>query len=149
MSEQRIEASAATCIVGCKLPHGLVLEIRANDGARIVHTLNGTNAARIVGANGAGVGYGLTDGIPTEFMTEWLKRNARHPAVVNGAIFMHTSAKGAEARAREGAKITTGIEPIDPILDARAKGLTVDREAETAYRRQIAVNPERGRQIVE
>jgi hypothetical protein len=127
----------------------LQLRIKHEDGSVVAYILKGTNAARIVGPNGAGVGYGLTDGIPTEFMTEWLKRNAKHPAVANGSIFMHTSEKGAMARAREGREIRTGIEPIDPMQDAQARGLTVDKEAEASYRRQIAENPMRNRQIVE
>lgn len=143
------EVSASTCIVACKLPHGLVMTILANDGAKITYELKGTNANRIVGVNGCGVGFGLTDNIPTEFMTEWLKRNAKHPAVLNGSVFMHTSEKGAVAAAKERAKVMTGLEPIDPILAARANGLTIDKEAETAYRRQMAENPARGRQIVE
>jgi hypothetical protein len=155
VSDNKPEASATTCIVGCKLPHGLKLEIKVNDGAVVSHTLKGTNASRIVGANGAGVGYGLTDGIPTDFMLEWFKRNEKHPAVTNGSIFMHTSEKSAVARAREGREIRTGIEPIDPMQDPRfvretdTKKLVLDKDAEASYRKQKLENPARGRQIVE
>lgn len=144
MSENKPEASPTTCIVGCKLPHGLTLELRTDDGKVVgKHTLKGSNAARIVG------GYGLTEGVPIAFMEEWLKRNADHSAVKAGSVFIHTNTRGAEARAKEGRNIRTGLEAIDPILDARAKGLTVDREAETLYRRQMAENPMRNRQQVE
>lgn len=150
MSEAKPEASATTCIVGCKLPHGYKLELfsdpKKTGGVTQVlesFTVKGNNAARIVG------GYGITAGVPREFFTEWLRRNAKLPAVVNGAIFMHVDVESAEARAKEGREIRTGIEPIDPIMDARAKGLTVDKEAAAAYRKQQAENPMRNRQHVE
>jgi hypothetical protein len=144
MSEVKPEAAPTTCIVGCKLPHGLTLELRTDDGKVVgKHTLKGNNAARIVG------GYGLTENIPIDFMNEWLKRNAEHAAVKSHAVFIHTNLRGAEARAKEGRELKTGLEPIDPLLDARAKGLTVDKEAEANYRRQRAENPVRNRQQVE
>lgn len=137
------EASPTTCVVGCKLPHGLKLELRNESGVVQAHTLKGANDTRIVG------GYGLTDGIPTSFMTTWLERNAKHPAVVNGAIFMHDSVRGAESCAREFRELRTGIEAIDPIADARAKGLEIDKDAAAKYRKQQAENPHRNRQRVE
>jgi len=137
------EASATTCVVGCKLPHGLKMQLRSKDGTIAEFTIKGTNASRIVG------GYGLTEAIPTEFMAEWLKRNAKHPAVVNGSIFMHSDGRNAEARAREGREIKTGIEPLDPIEHAKKFKLEPDAEAIKAYREQKANNPARGRQIIE
>lgn len=137
--------SPTTCIVGCKLPHGLQCELRSEDGKKVVakFTMKGTNDARIVG------GYGLTDGVPTEFMVEWLKRNSEHPAVVSGAIFMHDNVKGAESRAKEFRKLTTGMEAIDPLKDNKKHGLVIDKEAEAAYRKQVAENPARNRQQIE
>lgn len=141
------EASATTCVVGCKLPHGLHLELKGSEGV-VRHTLKGNNAARIIG------GYGITDGIPTEFMTQWLKKNAKHPAVIAGAIFMHNTVEGAVARAKEGREIRTGCEAIDPIAQAKRfslnNGPSEEREtAEAAYRKQVAENPVRNRQVVE
>lgn len=140
-----LESGATTCIVGCKTPHGLVCQLFSEDGKRVIasHTIKGMNSVRIVG------GYGLTDGIPTEFMTEWLKRNAEHPAVANGSVFIHTSVRGAEARAKEGRAIRTGLEAINPLADGKKHGIVVDKESEAAYRKQVAENPMRDRQIVE
>ena len=109
------------------------------------YTVKGMTDARIVG------GYGLTHGVPIDFMTEWLKRNPRHPAVVNGSIFMHDTTKGAEARAREGREIATGLGAIDPLSksDKRRKGVTLDKDGEAAYKKQIAENPVRNVQQVE
>lgn len=140
---QSVEASADTCIVGCKLPHGLHLDLRNRDGSTTRYTLKGANAARIVG------GYGFTDGIPTTFMEEWLKRNAKHPAVIQGAIFMHKDKASAEARAREGRDIRTGLEPLDPVAESKKRGIEMDPEAVKNYELAKKQNPVRDRQIVE
>lgn len=138
-----LEGSPNTCIVGCKLPHGLHLELKAKDGRVRRFTLKGNNDSRIVG------GYGLTDGVPTEFMTEWLRRNAEHPAVKNGMVFMHNDPRSAEAHAKERRGILTGLEPLDPIAEVKNKRIQLDAEGEKAYRKQVAENPMRNRQIVE
>lgn len=138
------EASASTCIVGCKLPHGLHLDLRRKgDSQPTRYTLRGANAARIIG------GYGITDGIPRDFMEEWLKRNEKHPAVLAGAIFMHKDVASAEARAREGAPIRTGLESLDPIEQAKRRGIEMDPAAVQAYEAAKRENPVRDRQIVE
>jgi hypothetical protein len=144
------EASATTCIVGCKLPHGIIVELfagKVGSDFRSVwkQKLNGMNAARIVG------GYGLTEGVDRDRFTEWLKRNANHPAVVNRAIFMHTDAASARDVAKEGREIRTGLEAINP-LDKSTKSqfkIALDEEGEKAYRKQVAENPVRERQIQE
>lgn len=142
--------TAGVCTVGCKLPHGLTIELFAEDGKRVVwrQTLNGNNDSRIVG------GYGLTPNVSTEHMEEWIKRNAEHPAVLNGSIFMQTGGKSAEARAKEGRKIKTGLEPVHPIEDAARFKMDLGpqdekQKHEAAYRKQVAENPVRNRQIVE
>lgn len=149
------EATATTCIVGCKLPHGLKLELfdkrASTDGKGVpltrklvaVQIVKGNNAARIVG------GYGLTENVPTAFMIEWLKQNAEHPAVSSGAIFMHNNGDGALARAKDGRGISTGLEAIDPIAEAKKFRLEAEPDDVAAYRQQVATNPDRNRQIVE
>lgn len=130
--------------VGCKLPHGLILELKTNDGfAR--HTLKGANAARIVG------GYGITENVPADFMAQWLKKNARHAAVVNGSIFIHSDAKSAEAMAKERQDIATGLEAIDPVKAGMLRGADgeVDKVALTNFNKLRAENPDRNRQRVE
>jgi hypothetical protein len=141
----KLETSATTCIVGCKLPHGLVCQLFSEDNKSVVEsfTIKGANDSRIVG------GYGLTQGVPTAFMMEWLKRNAKHPAVANGNIFIHTNVKSAEARAKDMREQRSGLEAINPIADAKKHGLAVDPVAEAAYKKQVQENPLRDRQIVE
>lgn len=145
------QASPNTCIVACKLPHGLKLELwdkPAGSKVRSVvgsFTLKGSNASRTVG------GYALTEGIPTEFMAAWFKQNGEHPAVKNGSIFMHSGVRDAEAQAKDGREIRTGLEAIDPLNGATQKrfGIGMDREGEAAYRKQVAENPMRDRQQAE
>lgn len=132
------------CTVGCKLANGLILDLKMG-GENVRHTLNGANAARIVG------GHGITENIPTEFMEQWLKKNARHPAVVNGSIFMHGDTKSVESMARERRDQETGLAPIDPVKSGMLKGKDgeVDAEALKNYNALKATNPERNRQRVE
>lgn len=139
------QASATTCIVGCKLPHGLHMQLRDPRTKTVVeaHVAKGNNAARIVG------GYGLTEAIPTEFMSKWLKQNENHPAVVNGSIFVSDTGRNAEARAREGRELKTGIEALDPIAHAKKFKLEPDAEAVKAYNLQKLQNPVRDRQQVD
>lgn len=133
--------------VGCKLPHGLRMELKAKDGAITqAFTVVGANHARIIG------GYGITEMVPADFVTEWLRRNAKHPAVVNGSIFVHADTKSAEAMAKErGNDIVTGLEAIDPVKTGMLKGADgeVDKAALKKYNEAKAQNPERNRQRAE
>ena len=151
MSTTDPKKSPTTCIVGCKLPHGLVLELFETDkDGKVIrvtgrHTLKGANDSRIYG------GYGLTDNIPTDFMEEWFKRNAKHPAVVNHSIFMHSDVNSARSRAKDGRDVNSGlgsINPLDKSTQSRFK-IHMDKDGENAYRRQLAENPVRNRQIQE
>lgn len=141
----KIETAAKTVAVGCKLPCGLVLELVTNDGIKVRHTLKGANASRIIG------GYGITENIPAEFMERWLKKNAKHPAVVNGSIFYHTDVKGAEATAKERRDLVTGLEAIDPVKAGmlRNEQGEPDKAALAAYNELKSKNPDRNRQQVE
>src|ERR1044071_7390126 len=102
-------SSAKVVAVGCKLPHGLHLDLKRNDGSSERVTLKGANDARIVG------GYGITENVSAEFMTKWLEKNKKQQAVANGSIFIHADVKSAESKAKERRGVVTGIEPIDPI----------------------------------
>jgi hypothetical protein len=141
----KIEAAVKVVAVGCKIPTGLHLDLVANDGAKIRHTLKGANAARIVG------GYGITENIPVEFMERWLKKNSRHPAVLSGAIFYHTDVNGAKATAKERCDLVTGLEPIDPLKTGMLRGPDGenDRAAVADYNELKSKNPDRNRQQVE
>lgn len=140
------DSATGVVTVGCKLPNGLHLDLKANDGAIVRHTLKGANAARIVG------GYGITENIPDDFMKAWLKKNAKHPAVISGAVFIHNDTKSAEtiAKERSGA-VTTGLEPVDPLKNGMLKGADgeLDKSAVALYNEQRNKNPSRNSQRVE
>lgn len=131
--------------IGCKLPHGLIIEARNNDGEMQRVTLNGANAARIVG------GYGITEAVPAAVWNAWLKRNAKFPAVINGQVFIHTDLKSAESIARERRDVRSGFEAIDPVQNGMLKGPhgENDSDALLAYKKQVNENPDRNRQRVE
>lgn len=133
-----------TVTVGCKLPHGLILDLKVG-GELVRHTLKGANAARIIG------GYGITENIPADFMEQWLKKNAKHPAVANGSIFLHNDTKSAESIARERREIDTGLGAIDPIKSGMLRG--EDGKDDTAalanYNKLKRENPARNAQIQE
>lgn len=132
-------------IVGCKLPHGLILELKRPNGDVERVTIAGMNNKRIVG------GYGLTPNVPKEFWDTWLKKNHRHAAISNGTLFIHTDGKSAESMAKERRDVTSGFEAIDPLKNGMLKGPDgqVDEEAAKVYRQQMNENPDRNRQQVE
>lgn len=140
MTEPKNEGTKVVT-VGCNLSNGLHLDLKGKDGP-VRFTLKGRNAARIYG------GFGITEGIPEDFMREWLKRNAKHPAVVNGSIFVHEDAASAQDIGKERREIRTGLEPIDPVRSGMLKteGGSDDAKALKDYREAQQKNPDRNRQ---
>ncbi len=59
-------------------------------------------------------GYALTHGVDAEFFNRWLEQNQTLDAVRNGLIFAHAQVSSVRAQAKDGARIRTGLEPIDP-----------------------------------
>lgn len=141
-----------TCIVGCKLPHGLDidLDVKKDDKGVMIDskrmTLKGANAVRILG------GYGVTRGVPKASFLQWLKDHATTPFILNGSVFMVTDEASARDRAKEGGD-ATGLEQIDPLKSKKATGLQPlgedDKAAAQALAAQRAENPLRHRQIDE
>jgi hypothetical protein len=139
------ENSTGYVIVGCKLPHGLIISARNSSGDVVSVTLKGANAARIIG------GYGITEAVPKDLWDAWLKKNHKHAAVLNGSVFIHDDAKSAESIAKERRDVPSGFESIDPLKNGMLKGADgqVDEEAAKTYRQQMGENPDRNRQIRE
>lgn len=121
-----------TVVVGCKLPHGIVLQACTmvetdepmRDGSRRVmkaHRLPETftvagNSYPEGGALRARIEYGfaLTYGVPRKLWEAWLKDNKDTPMVKNGLIFAHGSDRSTTAEAREKEKVRSGFERLDP-----------------------------------
>lgn len=89
--------------VGCKLPHGLHLDV---DGVRI--SVNGLNSTEIVG------GHGLTPGVPKAFWERWKAEHADFVPLQRGFIFAQGKTDSAIAEAKDRKDEKTGFEGLDP-----------------------------------
>ena len=106
-----------TITIGCKLPHGLHLDVHTEGQAKKRVTVKGNNSSLVIG------GYGITDGVPKEHWEAWLEQHKSHPAVTNSLIFAHTQTNSVKARALEQAELKNGLEGMDP--KNMGKGLEV------------------------
>jgi hypothetical protein len=90
--------------IGCRLPHGLHLDVGTGK-ARVRVTLNGMNKTRIIG------GCGVTP-VPKDHWDAWRKIYPDHPAVESGAIFVTKSQAEAEAEGEIRRNQKTGFEGV-------------------------------------
>ena len=100
-------SSTATVTVGCKLPHGLILDLAEPGQPERRVVIAGKNRARIIG------GYGLTPGVPKDFWDEWLAKHQALSFVKQGLVFAHKTEASAVAEAKEKSELRTGFEEID------------------------------------
>lgn len=106
----------AKVIVGCKLPHGIVLENPLDPAQKV--TLNGLNKIEIIGATHA------TTEVDAEFWDLWEKSNPDFAALKSGAIFVAKTAAEAKSIAKEYAKEKTGFDKLIP--DAKENGVKTE-----------------------
>lgn len=127
-------------VIGCKLPHGLVMEIvepGKDDtgkfgtmpgpvGTRV--TLNGAHSVpRSKGALGEYPSlkvypYGLTV-VDEAFWKAWHARHKDFSFVKDGLVFVAADQKAAMAMAKERVgSVSTGLEPLSPAADDKSKG---------------------------
>lgn len=108
-SKQMATEKQTTVTVGCKLPHGLHLDLYDTEGnLQARETIVGLNQAEVVG------GHGITMGVPKAHFDEWMRRNKNSAAVKNELIFAHESAQNTIAQANANAKNKSGFEGLDP-----------------------------------
>jgi hypothetical protein len=107
---------AQTLSVGCKLPHGINMDI---EGKRV--TLAGTNSSLVIG------GHGITENVDKEFFDKWMDMHKESPMVKDGYIFANEKTNNVKAEATEKAKRKNGFEGIDP--DNPGKGIKPDAAA--------------------
>lgn len=106
--------------VGCKLPHGIHLDIRTAGEAVQRVTLKGTNsltAGAIIRPSMIG-GYAITENVPKEFFEHWMEKHKEHPAVKNNLIFAHIQVASVKDMAEERNEISNGLDPINPAKPA-------------------------------
>ncbi|QNT78274.1 hypothetical protein [Entomobacter blattae] len=116
----------AKVIVGCKLPNGLVIDIK---GKGRVH-LQGSNAASLASspalynprtAESAPEAVGLTM-VEETFWKSWCAQMKGFPPLENGLIFAATKKRDVLAEAKEKSAIKTGLDrmekPKPPVVGA-------------------------------
>lgn len=124
--------------VGCKLPHGLILELfepepplpengiinpmnlRLRPRTRAKVTLRGANSVRndmtLRGLSQLQYPFGITS-VDAAFWEEWSRLHADYTPLVRGLIFVVDREKLFPAAARERADETTALEPLNPIAE--------------------------------
>ena len=96
--------AAKTVTIGCRLPHGIVLDHPLDPTKKV--ELNGKNKALIIGAD-----YGTAD-VDGEFWETWKTVHKDFPALKSGAIFEAKNAAEAASVAKELKDEPTGFEAM-------------------------------------
>jgi len=147
-NDQTVQRQAATgtttVFVACNLPNGLQLqhcrEIEVEEASPSGHhkvkrfikvgkiyTVRGPRIPTGVAPSFPIVGgYAITPGIPKDFWDEWVRQNHDADYLALGdehknkapSLFAAENASGIEGRARGYAKARSGLEPLDPEMDA-------------------------------
>lgn len=123
------QKSSKTIAVGCKLPHGLIMQLdrliedKATDGAVVRKYVPVGEEVRLNGANTSNVigGYGITENVDADFFDKWLAQKMEHAFIREGLVFAMPTVSGVQDRAREQAAVKSGFEPLNP--DKPAPGI--------------------------
>jgi hypothetical protein len=92
--------------IGCKLPHGIILEQPKNPKHKV--EIQGLNKVSIIGAP-----YKVNE-VDAEFWEQWVANNKEYGPFKSGAIFVAKTEPDLKAVAKELQKEKTGLEPLDP-----------------------------------
>lgn len=96
----------AKVTIGCKLPHGLILQHPANPDRKV--RLNGLKDSKIIGATF------ITTEIDAEFWAIWKKSYSDFQPLKTGAVFEASNQAEADAIGKELEGEKTGLEPLSP-----------------------------------
>lgn len=99
-----VEVGSTRVVIGCKLPHGLILDHPLDPSKKV--EINGLNRSLIIGAT-----YATTE-VDGEFWETWKTVHKEFPALKSGAIFEAANASELAAVAAELEDETTGFEPM-------------------------------------
>ena len=102
-----------TVVIGCKLPHGLILRHPLAKDKTVL--LNGTNTSKLVPRPSF-----VTTQIDGEFWEGWKLMHSSYQPLKSGAIFEAAGQREAEDKGRELEKEKTGFEP----MPQKAPGIT-------------------------
>lgn len=137
--------SAETVTVACKIPNGLVLQlckpiVQVEQGMGVtrdvqVHLKTGETITVAGPAYPNGPppkgfkrrpddadGYALTKNVPGKFWEEWFLQNKDADYVTSGLIFAFPEIESVMDMARDGERIMSGLQPLDPDGDSRVPG---------------------------
>ena len=127
MATEQVSKPTRTCVVGCKLPNGLIIEMGYDVVAGGVsrtsrykrQVLNGANQhVTVIGPNRTPsqptLKPGITQNVDEELFDAWLKQHASTFVVRNGLVFKEPNLGEATAHAAEMAQQRIGLEPVDP-----------------------------------
>lgn len=108
---------AETVTVACKLPNGLMIEargieVRLNGPARYVSPQPGRVSPNPIEDIVYSAGLTVVD---KALWDEWLKDHRSFDPVKTGFVYALANRTEATAKAKDGEKMLTGIEPIDPL----------------------------------
>lgn len=125
------ESRSASVTIGCKLPHGLIIEIGTpEDEGYVSVTLKGGNSSAIIG------GYGLTR-VSADVWAEWVRTHKFFPALRNGQLFVTPSEPDAQGEAVTRANVKTGFEGVDPENPPAEFGIQPDRDHLRMLQREV------------
>lgn len=103
--------------VGCKLPHGIHMDMHRKGQPIERVTLKGTNSLQqgaLIKVSMIG-GFAVTENVPKAFFEAWMKDHEEHPAVKNGLIFHHKQLASVVDMGKERENdVFSGLDPIDP-----------------------------------
>lgn len=119
--------------VGCKLPAGMHLTLwkmekgseavmgggvreieRAVPAGRITIRGSARKVNEMASLSEIAFGYGITPNVDADSWNEWVKHNKSGDAFTKGFVFAHAKQADVVAQARDGEKLRSGLEPIDP-----------------------------------
>jgi hypothetical protein len=112
----------AIVLIGCKLPHGLYLDLKDKAGniksrAKLLGNANFTlpNPDRkFKGVNTESTFGDTINEVDKDLWDAWIKIHAEHPAILSGAVYMAAKRDDALARAKEHQHENVGFDKLDP-----------------------------------
>lgn len=128
MAQEQLTASrgSSTVTVGCKLPHGLLMQSylpreRAAPGMPEIPAVPRGEPVLLAGSTASSIlgGFGITEGVDAEFFEAWLKENQDYAPVKSGLIFAIAKASDVKAEAKSREKVRSGLEALDPNKPAK------------------------------
>lgn len=116
-------------LIGCKLPHGLIMEIpEPGDmlrprpvGKRVI--LKGANSLRTNPNAAQGTFPYAVTSVDKEFWEAWLERHKDRPFITNELVFVAKNEADAKSMGRERIGERTGMEALNLEIDGKGKSV--------------------------